>query len=124
MPCSCSNKKSCEHDQPIENFEENYDTSSPEEAAIFGVTAGVFIALVVIQILFLLFMIWFSIHVVSKCGGKPAWLTPTVVTLLILWLCIGWFPGVGFCLFLILIIILISFQISCGQRQGGKRQLK
>jgi hypothetical protein len=39
-------------------------------------------------------------------------------------LCIGWFPGVGFCLFLILIIILISFQISCGQRQGGKRQLK
>jgi hypothetical protein len=91
------------------------DNTTQTNEVVLGISVSLFIILVVFQILFLIFMIWFSIHVIKKCKNKPSWLNPTIITLLILWLIIGWYPGVGFALFITLFIILISFNISCNK---------
>lgn len=91
------------------------DNSTQEFA---GITLGVFIALVVIQLLLWAVMIIFSVIVLKKCKGNPKWLNPTVITLLVLWLLCGWFPGIGFALFVALLIILIIFANQC---KSGKK---
>jgi len=80
---------------------------------IMGFSAVTFAILLVLQILLLIFMIWFSISVLQRCGNKPSWLTPTVIVLLILWLFIGWYPGIGFLLFITLLILLMYFSAKC-----------
>ena len=92
------------------------DDDSTQEFA--GITMGVFIALVVIQLLLWAVMIIFSVIVLKKCKGNPKWLNPTVITLLVLWLLCGWFPGIGFALFVALLIILIIFANQC---KSGKK---
>jgi hypothetical protein len=71
------------------------------------------ITIIVLQIAFLIGMIIFSVIVLKKCKGNPKWLNPTVITLLILWVLIGWFPGIGFLLFITLLTILIIFALKC-----------
>ena len=68
---------------------------------------SVSIAMLMISLLLLLLMVWFSIHVMNKCKGKPKWLNPTIITLLVLWILIGWVPPLGFLLFITLLVILI-----------------
>ena len=103
---TCGNYYSC-------NLKE--DDSSNEFA---GITLGVFIALVVIQLVLWAVMIIFSVIVLKKCKGNPKWLNPTVITLLVLWLICGWFPGIGFALFVALLIILIIYANQC---KSGKK---
>jgi hypothetical protein len=70
---------------------------------------GVSIAMVMTSLIVLILMIWFSIHVMKKCKGKPKWLNPVIITLLVLWILIGWVPPLGFLLFIILLVILIMY---------------
>lgn len=80
---------------------------------IMGINATTYILLFIIQLILIIFMIWFSINVINKCNGKPAWLTPVVLTLLILWLLIVWANGSGLILFVTLLIILIIQNSNC-----------
>jgi len=84
-----------------------------EQKAVLGLGLAVFLVFLIIQILLLIFMIWFSIHVMTKCKGNPTWLNPTVIALLILWVIIGWFPGIGIALFIALLVILIIYNQKC-----------
>lgn len=86
---------------------------NPTVNAVLGVSVAIFVTFFIISILLLVFMIWFSVVVMKKCKGKPAWLNPTVITLLILWLLMGWFPGVGLAFFIALLVILIVFNNKC-----------
>lgn len=71
------------------------------------------ITIIILQTAFLIAMIIFAVIVLKKCRGDPKWLNPTVITLLILWVLIGWFPGIGFLLFITLLTILIIFALKC-----------
>lgn len=103
--CSCSSGKvQCEQNTDGDNFA--------------GISLGVFIAIVVIQLALWAIMIIFSVIVMKKCKGNPKWLNPTVITLLVLWLIMGWFPGIGFALFIALLVILIIYANKC---KSGKK---
>lgn len=88
---------------------------SPQKVGtvVLGVSLTVFLVILAIQIALLIFMIWFSIHVMRKCKGKPKWLNPTVIALLVIWILIGWFPGIGFLDFIVLLVILIIYNNKC-----------
>lgn len=115
--CSCltNNKSSVLDDcSKCQEFCESNNYQCTDNNNTFsGVPYITFVVLVVIQIALLVFMIAFSIVVIKKCKGKPSWLNPTIITLLILWLLIGWFPGIGLALFIALLIILIVFNNKC-----------
>ena len=83
---------------------------------LFGISATIIIAMIVVSILVLVLMIWFSIHVMNKCKGRPKWLNPTIITLLVLWLLMGWFPPIGLLFFIILLVILIMYNGKCKKR--------
>lgn len=80
---------------------------------IMGVSITTYIILIVLSIALFVFLIYFSIHVMKKCKGKPKWLNPTIITLLVIWILFSWVPGFGFFAFLFLIILLIYFQQKC-----------
>lgn len=80
---------------------------------IMGLGLTVFLIFLILSIVLLVFMIWFSIHVMRKCKGKPTWLNPTVITLLVLWVLLGWLPGFGFLDFIVLLIILLIHNQKC-----------
>lgn len=86
-----------------------------EQKAVLGMSLALFLIFLIIQILLLIFMIWFSIHVLKRCNGTPQWLNPTVIALLILWALIGWFPGIGLLLFVALLVILIIYNNKCSK---------
>jgi hypothetical protein len=94
------------------------DTDEPKKATgmVLGLSLTFFLVMFVISIALLIFMIWFSVHVLKKCKGKPSWLNPTVITLLVLWLLIGWFPGLGLVLFVALLVILIIYNNKCKKK--------
>lgn len=83
------------------------------ENVIIGITLTAFIILIVLNIVLLAFMIWFSVATIKRCKGKPGWLNPTIITLLILWLLLSWVPGFGLVCFIVLLVILINFYIKC-----------
>lgn len=80
---------------------------------VMGISLVVFLVFLIISIVLLIFMIWFSIHVMKKCKGKPAWLNPTIITLLVLWILLGWIPGFGLLDFIALLIILLIYNQKC-----------
>lgn len=92
-----------------------------EQQMLLGITYTVFIIFVIIQILLWIFMIFFTLSVLKKCNGKIPWLAPVCITLLVLWICVGWFPGVGLALFIALLVILLVFSEKCKKR--GKKKL-
>lgn len=94
-----------------------------EQQMLLGITYTVFIIFVIIQILLWIFMIFFTVTVLKKCNGKIPWLAPVCITLLVLWICIGWFPGVGLVLFIALLVILLVFEGKCKKR-GKKKIIK
>lgn len=98
----------------------NYQCSYVENQDFAGISMGVFIALVVIQLLLWVFMIVFSVVVIKRCKGKPSWLNPTVILLLVFWFLFGWFPGIGFALFVALLVILIIYGNQCKNRKTSK----
>ena len=61
-----------------------------------------------------------SVVVIKRCKGKPSWLNPTVILLLVFWLLFGWFPGIGFALFVALLVILIIYGNQCKNRKKSK----
>jgi hypothetical protein len=82
------------------------NTAECVDTGLFGI---IVVVLFIISIVFWAMMIWFSIHVMKKCKGKPKWLNPVIITLLVLWLLMGWFPPLGLTFFIILLTILIVF---------------
>lgn len=93
-------------------FPENTNGSS----TVLGISLAFFLILFFITVAIWAVMIWFSVHVMRKCKGRPGWLNPTVITLLVLWLLMGWIPGLGFLFFVSLLIILIIFNNKCNQK--------
>lgn len=85
----------------------------PDPTKIMGIGMGIFLAMIVIYLILLVVMIWFSIHVMNKCGGTPSWLNPTIISLLVIWVILGWVPGLGQIDFVVLLIILIIFNNKC-----------
>jgi hypothetical protein len=82
-------------------------------AVLLGLSIGVFLAILLVTIAVWALMIWFSVHVMNKCGGKPGWLNPTVITLLVLFFLGGWIPGLGFVFFVALLVLLIAYNSKC-----------
>jgi hypothetical protein len=87
-----------------------------DTGALLGISLTVIIGFIVISIAILVLMVWFSVHVMNKCKGKPKWLNPTVITLLVLWLLMGWFPPLGLVFFIVLLVILIMYNGKCKKR--------
>lgn len=83
---------------------------------VVGVTLSLFLVFLVISIVLLVLMIWFAVVVMKRCKGKPGWLNPTVITLLILWLLLGWVPGIGLVFFIALLILLIVYYNRCKKK--------
>lgn len=94
-----------------------------QNQTIMGVPNGVFIALFVIQLFIWVIMILFSLAVMKKCGGNPTWLNPTIITILFLWILFGWIPGLGFIMFVFLLVLLIVFSMQCNGRNGSGKQV-
>lgn len=84
---------------------------------ILGLSIRLLTIYIIISVIILILVVWFSMNVMRKCKGKPGWLNPTIITLLVLWLLIGWFPPLGFTFFIILIIILLVFNNKCNRRR-------
>jgi len=88
----------------------------PYQKTFLGISVTVLLTFVVLSVVILVLMIWFSILVMKKCKGRPGWLNPVIITLLVLWLLIGWFPGLGFVFFIVLLVILIVFYNKCKRK--------
>lgn len=86
-------------------------------AAIAGVSAGIFFTLLVLSIVFWIFLLWFSIHVMKKCRGKPTWLNGTVIALLVFLFLLGWVPGLGLILLVGLLVLLLIYQNQCKNKK-------
>lgn len=87
--------------------------ASENDNTSFGLSLTLYVLIVIIQILLLVFMIIYSISVMKKCKGKPSWLNPVIITLLVLWIILSWVPFVGFALFVALLVILLNYDNVC-----------
>jgi len=90
------------------------NTNAPK--IVLGISLGLFVTIFVLTLVVWALMIWFSVHVLRKCKGKPNWLNPVVITLLVVWLLLGWVPGLGFVFFVALLILLILYNVQCGPK--------
>jgi len=88
------------------------DTNTTNKVFL-GLSLTVFFVMLAISIALFIFMIWFSVHVMKKCKGKPTWLNPTIISLLVIWVVLGWIPGLGLIDFVALLIILIIYNNKC-----------
>lgn len=97
------------------------DQNIQEINKMFGIGLTIFIVCIIIHIIVSILLIWFAIFVFKKCRSNPSWLSPTVITLLVLFILIGWFPVygsfIGFLIFVALLIILIIFANKCSNGQ-------
>ena len=89
--------------------------------AVLGFTVTMILLYFLISVILFLLVIWFSAVVIQKCNGRPAWLAPPIVTLLVLWFILGWVPGVGVAFFLVLLIVLVVFYNRCGGCASRKK---
>ena len=80
------------------------------EQSVFGMSLAVFLVVFIIYILVLVGMIMWSIHTIKICKDNPAWLKPTIIVLLVLWIVA--FP-ISPLIFVALVIILIIFSTQC-----------
>lgn len=87
--------------------------ASENDNTSFGLSLSLYILIIIIQILLLVFMIIYSISVMRKCNGKPSWLNPVIITLLVLWIIFSWVPFIGFALFIALLVLLINYDNIC-----------
>lgn len=128
--CTCVNKTTGIISQPTiivstcsecTNRCKEYETMVCEYRDLPSISITTFLILLVLQIILFFAMFSFSIYVLKKCKGKPRWLTFVVIALLIIWVGIGWYPGVGLGLFLILFIILMIYAIKCSKNLPKKK---
>lgn len=128
--CSCKDKYgSVLHMEPIDNcsqcsldfcknersLSDTTMTDCSSDAPIFGLSIAFFLAIVIIQIVIWLIMIFFSVAVYKKCKNKPN-VRIAIVTLLILWIIFSWIPFLGFVLFIVLLVILIVYNNECKKK--------
>lgn len=97
------------------------DQNVSSSALVMGFSVATFVIFLFLQIFLLFFMIWFSISVLQRCQNKPFWLSPTIIILLLLWIFIGWYPGIGFALFIVLLLLLMYFSAKCGSTIQKKK---
>ena len=83
-----------------------------------------FLIILLVQIVLFFVMLSFSIAVLSKLRWKPMWLVILVAVLLIAWIAIGWYPGVGLGIFLVLSILLIVFYQKSSKKVTKKKLSK
>lgn len=118
--CSCQeNCSSCKNCQ--KKYNQNDDTISvlKEEKKIIGLSLGIIIIFIIINLIFFVgFIIW-SNHVMKKCDGQPTWLNPTIIILLVLlFIPTPIWPAA----FISLLVILMIFSYQCPR--SGKRQIR
>ncbi len=85
----------------------NSDYSCVQDESFSGITLIQFTILFIIQMLLFVIMLVVSIVCLRQHSFRPRWFLYTVTGLLLLWLLIGWFPGVGLVLWITLIGVLI-----------------
>ena len=83
-----------------------------------------FLIILLVQIVLFFVMLSFSIAVLSKLRWKPMWLVILVAALLLAWIAIGWYPGVGLGIFLVLSILLIVFYQKSSKKVTKKKLSK
>jgi len=114
MPSNISNCTECSTAcDPVGGLQTCMLDPSTSTKAVAGVSVGVFLGFLILSIILWVLIIWFSIHVMRKCRGKPKWLNPTVITLLVLFFLLGWLPGLGLLFFIALLVILIVYNQKC-----------
>ena len=82
-----------------------------------GMATDVFITLLVLSYVFFLVIIYYVMQTLQKCKGKPKWLSPTLTTLVILTLVLGWVPILNILLIIGLITITMHYYVSCGSKR-------
>jgi len=86
-----------------------------------GMATDIFITLLILSYVFFLVLIYYVIQTLQKCKGNPQWLSPTLITLVILSLLLGWVPILNILLIIALITITMHYYVSCrGNKNGGK----
>ena len=89
-------------------------STSENDNMIMGLNASLYIFSILISITLLVFMILYTIKVLKNCNNNPSWLSPTVITLLSIWVLFGsWVPGIGLLFFIALLILLVQYDQRC-----------
>ena len=82
-----------------------------------GMATNIFITLMVLSYVFFLLLIYFVIKTLDRCKGKPKWLSPLLLTLVILVLILGWVPILNIILVIALLVVMMHFYTSCGKKK-------
>lgn len=92
-----------------------FTCASVNPKTFMGISVAIVLVLLWISIALFIGMIVFSVIVLRRCGDKPSWLKPTVISLLVLWILFSWFPGLNIIFFVVLLVILIVFINKCSK---------
>jgi uncharacterized membrane protein HdeD (DUF308 family) len=76
---------------------------------ILGCPFTAFYTLLIFQIILFILSIIFSIDIIYNYTNKKKynWVLPTIITLLVLYVLGGWYPGVGIIIFITLLSIFL-----------------
>jgi len=106
----------CASQGGVMNYSSNELANSSN--TIFGINNNNYFYIVAIEIIFWILLLICCLGVLRVSGpGRPRWLQPTLITLLVLWIIFCWYPIVGVCIFALIIIILgVFFFSTCNRR--------
>ena len=85
----------------------------PEPSTFNGFPIVFFMILFVIQMSLFIIMLVFSIIILKKLTKEKKIsksMTTTIISILLLWILVGWYPFVGIALFIILLICILSLK--------------
>ena len=120
--CNCKNGSGgyahkCKDCNPICENDGSLDSCIDNKT--LGMATDVFITLLVLSYVFFLVLLYYVMQTIKKCNGNPPWLTPTLTTLVILILILGWVPFINIILVIALITITMQYYVVC---KGGKKK--
>lgn len=101
---------------------DNTSVDSCVDNKTLGMATDVFITLLVLSYVFFLILLYYVMQTIQRCNGNPKWLAPTLITLVILILVLGWVPILNIILIIALIVITMQYYVICkgGKKSSGK----
>ena len=94
----------------------NYDHCIDDQT--LGMATDIVITLLVLTYVFFILLLYFVIKTLQRCKGKPKWLSPLLITLLVLILVLGWVPILNIILIVVLIVVIIHYYTVCNIRKN------
>jgi len=122
--CNCKNgaryiahkckdcNQACQNDGSVDDCVDN---------KTLGMATEIVITLLILSYVFFLIILYYVLQTVQRCKGNPSWLAPTLTSLVILTLVLGWVPILNILLIMALIVITMHYYVSCGGKRGGKQ---